>query len=82
MQRSRSMWWLYVVLTILLLLVITPFLWMILGSFKTQGELLRVPPTWLPEAPTFDNFTRLFERLNFGRYFFNSSLAHFFHAPS
>ena len=74
MQRSRSMWWLYVVLTILLLLVITPFLWMILGSFKTQGELLRVPPTWLPEAPTFDNFTRLFERLNFGRYFFNSTL--------
>ncbi|SDL13996.1 carbohydrate ABC transporter permease [Tessaracoccus oleiagri] len=74
MERSRSRWWLYIVLTILFLLVITPFLWMILGSLKTQGELLQVPPTWIPENPTLDNFSRLFDRLSFGRYFFNSTV--------
>ncbi|WP_114854651.1 carbohydrate ABC transporter permease [Brachybacterium sp. YJGR34] len=63
----------YVVLSIFLLLVITPFLWMILGSIKTQGELLRVPPTWWPEEPTLDNFRRLFER-PFARYFTNSTV--------
>jgi len=74
MERSQSRWWLYIVLTILFLLVITPFVWMILGSLKTQGELLQVPPTWIPENPTLDNFSRLFDRLSFGRYFFNSTV--------
>lgn len=63
----------YIVLTVFLLLVITPFVWMILGSLKTQGELLRTPPTWWPEQPTPDNFRRLFER-PFGRYFTNSAV--------
>ena len=74
MQKSRSMWVLYVVLSILLLIVIMPFIWMVLGSLKTQGELLRVPPNFFPEAPSLDNFARLFDRLSFGRYFFNSTL--------
>lgn len=70
-RPSRAV--LYLVMTGLLLIVITPFVWMLLGSLKTQGELLRVPPTWLPEAPTLDNFARLFER-PFGRYFRNSAI--------
>lgn len=70
----RSRWWLYLLLTAALLLVITPFVWMVLGSVKTSGELRQVPPTWLPESPTLDNFKALFTRLNFGRYFFNSTV--------
>ena len=35
---------------------------MVLGSFKPQGEFLRIPPTWLPEQPTLDNYQRLFDR--------------------
>ncbi|WP_347040944.1 carbohydrate ABC transporter permease [Brachybacterium nesterenkovii] len=64
---------LMVVMTALLLIVITPFVWMILGSLKTQGELLRVPPTWIPESPTLDNFARLFDR-PFAQYFRNSAI--------
>ena len=70
-QRYRIL--LYILTTAALLVVITPFVWMILGSLKTQGELLRVPPTWLPDSPTFDNFARLFER-PFGTYFRNSAV--------
>ena len=55
-----------------LVLMVAPFVWMVLGSLKTQGELLQVPPTWIPENPTLDNFSRLFDRLAFGRYAFNS----------
>ena len=55
-----------------LVLMIAPFVWMALGSLKMQGELLQVPPTWIPESPTLDNFSRLFDRLDFGRYAFNS----------
>lgn len=66
--------WLYVVLTVALLIVITPFVWMVLGSFKTSAELRQVPPTWWPENPTLDNFTGLFSRLSFGTYFMNSTI--------
>ena len=75
MLRPRSRygrWWIYLVLTIALVLVIAPFAWMVLGSFKGQGELLRNPPTWWPEAPSLDNYTQLFARLDFGTYFTNS----------
>ena len=61
-----------VVLLIGLVLMVAPFLWMVLGSFKPQGEFLRMPPTWLPEQPTLDNYQRLFDRLDFPRFFFNS----------
>jgi len=67
-------WWLYVLLIVGLVFVIGPFLWMVLGSLKAQSELLRQPPTWLPASPTFGNYTRLWERLNFPRFFWNSTL--------
>lgn len=69
--RNRAV--LYVIMTGLLLIVVTPFIWMVLGSVKTQGELLQVPPTWLPEHPTWDNFRRLFER-PFAKFFTNSAI--------
>lgn len=70
----RNRWWLYLLLTVALVVVITPFVWMILGSVKTNAELRQVPPTWVPQNPTLDNYTSLFSRLSFGRYFFNSTL--------
>ncbi|HJV29640.1 MAG TPA: carbohydrate ABC transporter permease, partial [Gaiellaceae bacterium] len=38
-----------------------------------QAELLKEPPTWLPESPTVSNYERLWERLDFPRYFWNST---------
>jgi len=73
-RSGSSRWWLYVVLTLGFIAVITPFVWMILGSFKSQGELLRSPPTWLPESPTLNNYRQLFDKASFGRYFANSIL--------
>jgi len=72
--QTRGRWWLYALLTVLLIVVITPFIWMILGSFKTQGALLQSPPTWWPRTVTLDNYTQLFSRLNFKQYFYNSTV--------
>lgn len=71
---SRSRWWLYVLLTIAVIAVAAPFIWMILGSFKSTTELRQSPPTWLPENGSLDNYTRLFSQLSFGRYFVNSAI--------
>lgn len=70
----RRRWWLYLILSVALIVVVTPFVWMVLGSFKTSSELRKVPPTWLPENPTLENFTSLFSRLSFDTYFLNSTL--------
>lgn len=37
-----------------------PALWILLTSLKTEGELTRVPITWLPQAPTLANYVRAF----------------------
>ena len=76
MRASRNRVWIYIAVILAFVIVVMPFLWMVLGAFKTQGELLASPPTWWPANPTFDNFVRLFERLDFGRFFFNLSLIH------
>lgn len=73
-SRFSGKWWIYAILVLGLMAMIGPFLWMLLGSLKSQQELLQVPPTWLPENPTTANYTRLFDRLDFPRYFWNSTL--------
>jgi multiple sugar transport system permease protein len=62
----------YLLLGLGLIVVTSPFLWMALSSVKGEGEIRRVPPTWLPEAPTLDNFRELFDRLDFVQFFTNS----------
>jgi multiple sugar transport system permease protein len=67
-------WWVALLLLLGMVVMVGPFLWMVLGSLKTQRELLQVPPTWIPENPTTGNYERLFERLDFPKYFWNSTL--------
>jgi multiple sugar transport system permease protein len=71
-RRQRATW-VYVVLAVGLLATLTPFLWMLLGSFKPEAELQRVPPTWWPETPSLDNYRELFDRLDFPRFFATAS---------
>jgi multiple sugar transport system permease protein len=66
--------WLYALLSVAFVAVVAPFVWMILGSFKGAGELLRVPPTWWPKTPTLGNYRDLFDKQSFPRYFMNSTL--------
>jgi multiple sugar transport system permease protein len=62
------------VLAVGLMLVVMPFVWMLLSSFKDVEELAARPPTWLPNRPTTANYQSLFEQLDFARYFTNSAV--------
>jgi multiple sugar transport system permease protein len=55
-----------------LVVMVGPFLWMFLSSFKTEQEIRQVPMTWLPENFTFANYQDMFARLDFPTYFSNS----------
>lgn len=63
---------LYAILAIGLVVMIAPFVWMLLGSFKPRAEFLQSVPSWLPNNATLDNYDRLVARLDFPRFFFNS----------
>src|SRR6266545_2556026 len=65
---------LYAVLVAGLLVMVGPFLWMLMSSFKTEGEVRLVPPTWWPQHPTLANYHELFARLDFPKYFRNSAI--------
>lgn len=62
----------YLALTLGAIVWLIPFVWMLLGSLKTQREILVRPPTWFPQNPTLDNFATWFGELNFGQFFANS----------
>jgi len=56
----------------LVLLIAFPLFWMIVTSIKPQTELFRIPPTWLPEAITFEHYWELLTETPFLLYFRNS----------
>lgn len=50
----------YLLATAIALGMLVPLFWMISTSFKTKGALMALPIQWIPKAPTFDNFSRLY----------------------
>lgn len=64
----------YVVLLAGLVFTLLPFIYIVLASFKTNAELMRVPPTFFPENPTLNNYlTVLSDRqISLPRIFYNS----------
>jgi len=72
--EARPQWWLYLSLGVGLVVVMTPFVWMLLSSFKPEAEIRANPPTWWPQTFTLENFTELFTRLDFPQFFTNSAI--------
>ncbi|MDX2005983.1 MAG: carbohydrate ABC transporter permease [Meiothermus sp.] len=64
--------WLWVAAGIVVVNGFFPAVWILLTSFKTEGELNRIPITWWPAAPTVQNYVQAFTNAPIGRYFFNS----------
>lgn len=64
----------YGILIVAVAATLLPFVWMLLGSFKTQGELLRNPTGWIPQEPTLENYVQWFTQFNIGGFFLNSTI--------
>ncbi len=57
---------------ILILNGLFPALWILFTSLKGEPELLRKPITWLPQAPTLENYARAFTDQPLLLFLFNS----------
>lgn len=55
-------------------LMVTPFLYMISTSFKDQAFVLTVPPQFVPDPATTENYAYAWGSQDFGRYFVNSMI--------
>lgn len=56
------------------ILMIFPFLWMLLTSFKSAGESVQIPPTILPKQWLTENYSRALESLPFVKLYLNTVL--------
>ena len=62
----------YIVLVIGALIMILPFAWMVLTSFKTYAESIAVPICWLPERLNLDAYVEVISKLNILTYYRNT----------
>ncbi len=62
----------YLLLSLGVVVMVTPFVWMLLTSFKPAPELTRF--AFLPVNPTLENYVRVLTTSSFGRWYLNSVL--------
>ncbi len=71
-HERYKQWTLGIILTIGGFLISIPFIWMILSAFKTESEVMQIPPTLWPSEFTLENFVNLFVNMNFAVYLKNT----------
>lgn len=54
--------------------MLVPIIWMILGAFKQDSEIISYPPTFFVHNFTIDNFKKLFMRIDMWNYIKNSAI--------
>lgn len=63
-----------VILSILTVIFVFPFYWIMTGAFKSQGDAVKIPPQWWPANPTIEQFQRLLVQNPAARWLLNSVL--------
>ena len=69
----------YTILTLGAVVMLVPFLWMILTSFKTYAETVKIPIQWLPSVWNLNNYREVLVKLDFVRYYGNTILVDVIH---
>lgn len=61
-----------VVFLFLALVMLIPIIWLLLGAFKPDAEIIAYPPTFFPAEFTLKNFTKCMQRIDIIQYMKNS----------
>ncbi|REB11023.1 carbohydrate ABC transporter permease [Sporosarcina sp. BI001-red] len=73
MQRAAfSKGFIYLVLIIGSVCMLLPFAWMFITSIKSPGEVMMMPPVWIPEDFKWENYKEAWSMAPFARYTINS----------
>ncbi|SEC08575.1 carbohydrate ABC transporter permease [Paenibacillus sp. GP183] len=72
-ERDWLLQWLAgIILALFGMMMLLPFIWMVLSTFKPESEVLSIPPTLWPNSFTLANVEKLFVNMNFGVYLRNT----------
>jgi len=71
----NSLWKLFVYMVLFAgaVLFVAPFAWMVTASLQDVGDMFRWPPSWIPRAPTLNNYAKFLQTENLGLWLFNST---------
>lgn len=72
MIKRKYNWASFIILLAGSIMMIFPFVWMVLSSFKTEADVYVYPPRWIPSTWSLENYRTIFERIPFIRYYLNS----------
>ncbi|MQY77588.1 MAG: ABC transporter permease subunit [Bacteroidetes bacterium] len=64
----------YISISVITILLIFPFLWMVSTAFKDKSEIFSVVPRLIPRKISFENFRSMWIDSRFHIYFLNSSI--------
>ncbi|MEU8107161.1 carbohydrate ABC transporter permease [Nonomuraea muscovyensis] len=63
----------YLALTVVAVLVLVPFAWMVSSSLKRDNEVFTVPVQWIPDELQWSNFVEIWDRIPLLTYLGNSA---------
>ena len=61
-----------IICAIILVLVLFPFIWMVLSTFKLQKDIIKWPPTLIPKKWTIKNYIKVWDRIELAKYIRNT----------
>jgi multiple sugar transport system permease protein len=62
----------YILMSMCAAVMIGPFVWMVLAALKTDADIRSIPPSFLPDPITGENFSRVTDAFDFWRFTANS----------
>lgn len=72
MRKSSNKLMLYILLILVALFMVGPFLWLLSTSLKTNTNLYKFPPQWIPHPFSLHNFIGVWTSLPIPRYLWNT----------
>ena len=64
----------YILLTLIAVIIVIPFIYVIAASFATEAEIQTRPIFFIPDSPTLDAYARIFDMNDMGTRVFHSLL--------
>ena len=64
----------YILLTLIAVIMVIPFIYVIAASFATEAEIQTRPTFFIPDSPTLDAYARIFDMNDMGTRVFHSLL--------
>lgn len=65
--------WIFLLMSAIAIIMLWPFIWMIVTSFKPNTEMFSYPPTIIPNEIVFDHYVAAWKAAPWERFFFNTA---------